>query len=615
MSLTLAILLAFILDAWLLGSLSAYFQATQTAFKSGNMLNPDLSYPAGLIKNPFLAVWELLKGFVGASHFPIGLWLLFNTAVLIIAFAYLLKSGRINSLATPKFVNRPDKGTSSWLTFSEMARMFKFDYETSGILLGGIKQFWQLKPVVLPLKPIDNRNVAIFGPPGTGKSRGYIRNNLFHAVKSGWSVIVTDPKGELARDFKSWFEEKGYTVRIFNLVSMLNSDRWNPLSVVKSDIDAQQFAEVVIANTAVPGRKGGDPFWDRAEMNLLKALALYVVNELPDEEKNLGSLYHLLASGNFETLSTCFDGLPADHPAKLPWNIFCETSGTVRSGVIIGLGSRLQVFQNKLVQRLTATSDIDLELPGKEKCAYFCILSDTDSTFDFLASLFFSFLFIKLVRLADSMGKELDVPVNFLLDEFCNIGHIPDFTKKLSTMRSRGIGCSIVFQNIGQLRDYYPGNGWETILGDCDTWVVLGAKDKLTADYIEKILGYGTIETESIATERGKIFDLGRTTKTPAQRELMQLSELLRLPRDEQIVITAHSKPARLKKLDYTCHPWAKELKPEPISRYIPGWAKRLEQSEQGEREEKQMQEQPEQQERAQQGAKPHLEVDDGFWY
>lgn len=570
--------LVFVLDAWLLGSLAAYIDATGTAFNSGRLADVDLSYAKLLFRNPLFAVFEVLRGFLGVSDFPVLTWLVLNAVMLVAGTAVVVNRLGFSlssiSATIPRFSRRPDKGTSGWLTLSEMLRKFKFDLTTPGLLLGKTRILFAEKPVVLPAGAIDNRNVAIFGPPGTGKSRGYIRNNLFHAVQSGWSVIVTDPKGELARDFRKWFEKRGYVTRVFNLVSMVNSDRWNPLSVVKTDIDAQQFAEVVIANTAVPGRKGGDLFWDRAEMNLLKALALYVVTELPETERNLGTLYRLLASGNSETLASLFDPLPPEHPAKLPYNIFCETSGQVRSGIIIGLGSRLQVFQNTLVQELTSESDIDLELPGREKCAYFCVLSDTDSTFDFLASLFFSFLFIKLVRLADSMGKDLDVPVNFLLDEFCNIGHIPDFTKKLSTMRSRGIGSSIVFQNIGQLKDYYPGNGWETILGNCDTWVVLGAKDRLTAEYIEKILGQGTIETESISMERGRILDPGRVTISPSSRELMQLSEVLRLQKNEQIIIPANSKPARIKKMDYAEHPWAKELEPEPVTKYLPDWAR-----------------------------------------
>ena len=161
--------------------------------------------------------------------------------------------------------------------------------------------------------------------------------------------------------------------------------------------------------------------------------------------------------------------LPKGHPAKAPYNIFKQAGDKVRGGVIVGLGARLQVFQNELICQITNRNDIDLVLPGKEKCAYFCITSDQDSTFDFLASLFFSFLFIKLVRFADAEGVDgqLPIPVNFILDEFPNIGAIPDFKKKISTVRSRNIAVSVIFQNLAQLRNRYPNDEWQEILGNC----------------------------------------------------------------------------------------------------------------------------------------------------
>ncbi|ERM90830.1 hypothetical protein O163_13745 [Caldanaerobacter subterraneus subsp. yonseiensis KB-1] len=268
-------------------------------------------------------------------------------------------------------------------------------------------------------------------------------------------MVITDPKGEIFRDMAEFLKNRGYTVKIFNLVSMKHSDRWNPIETIQDDIDAQLFVEVIITNTKVTAAKSGDPFWDRAEQNLLKALALYVAMEYPEHERNLASVYSLLASAEPKAVETIFKGLPNSHPAKMPYNIYAQANENVRTGVIIGLGTRLQVFQNKLVQKITETSDIDLELPGKEKCAYFCISSDTDSTFDFLAGLFFSFLFIKLTRYADMNGGTLNPNVYFLLDEFPNIGAIPDFTKKISTMRSRGIHSTVVFQNISQLKNRY----------------------------------------------------------------------------------------------------------------------------------------------------------------
>ena len=359
----------------------------------------------------------------------------------------------------------------------------------------------------------------------------------------------------------------GYTVKIFNLVNMTRSDRWNPISEITSDVEAQTFAEVVIANTQIPGTKSGDPFWDRAEQNLLKALVLYVVTEYPKEERNLASVYILLARNSREEIDKLFYRLPFDHPAKMPYNIYAQASDTVRTGVVIGLGTRLQVFQNQLVGELTSTSDIDLTLPAKEKCAYFAVFPDTDSTFDFLAGLFFSFLFIKLMRYADLNGGTGEKQVYFLLDEFPNIGTISDFTKKISTMRSRNLHCSIIFQNIAQLKNRYPNDAWQEIIGNCDSRLFLGATDVMTAEFVSRLLGKSTVQTINTRKKAGMAgaFDFGHISLGTSSRNLLNTDEILRLPHENAILILRGQKPLMLNKLDYTKHPLSKHLKPAPI--------------------------------------------------
>lgn len=572
----------YVLDVWLLAPLVAGILDLRSAGLS--VLNQDVSAVGGVpgaawyFKHPFQVSWfwllhlfgrplsapEVFHGWLVANGFLGGLCVC----------GYLAFRGR-RSL-------KPERsaayGTARFLSLSEARKFLSFGY-VPGILFGAARTSFGLKPAVLRPEAPGNRNVAVFGPPGSMKSAGYIRNNMFQAVKEGASVVVTDPKGELVRDFKAWFEKRDYTVKVFNLVSLLNSDRWNPLAEVYDDISAQHFCSVVIANTAVPGRKGGDPFWDRAEMNLLKALVLYVVHELPPNNRNLGSLYSLLASGDPEEMDGTFKTLSSDHPACLPYNLFCEVSPVVRSGVIIGLGTRLEVFQNRLVRELTAQNEIDLELPGRERCAYFCVTSDTDGTFNFLASLFFSFLFIKLTRLADRQRDgRLAVPVNFLLDEFCNISGIPDFTKKISTMRSRRIACSVIFQNIPQLIQTYPDRAWEIILGDCDYWLVLGGREKTSAGYISDVLGVSTIEVESDTRPKGLEGVLnpwdGRITTSLQKRALMDLAEVMKLEEDECILRLMNGQVVKLEKLHYTRYPWAEELEPRHVSEYLPRWAR-----------------------------------------
>jgi len=583
----IAILLAivlFLIDVWLLSTLSAvvlkiYYNGLQALGQNV----PGIPSPAWYFLHPLGVSQAWIKHMSGqplsAPQVFTG-WLIANALIAVGAFiAYCSASRKVNISS-----NSPG-GTSRFLKPLEAVNYLNYRY-APGIIFGELNVFGH-RPVILKPNAPGNRNVAVFGPPGSMKSAGYMRNNLFQAVRSGWSVVVTDPKGELVRDYYNYFVKKDYTVKVFNLVSMLNSDRWNPLAEVNDDISAQNFCNVVIANTSVPGRKGGDPFWDRAEMNLLKALVLYIVHELPPNNRNIGSLYSVLACGDSKELDNLFAGLPPTHPSRLPYNLFLETSGTVRSGVIIGLGTRLEVFQNRLVRELTADNDIDLESPGKQKCAYFCIISDTESSFDFLASLFFSFLFIKLTKLADRQKKGvLEVPVNFLMDEFCNISGIPDFDKKISTMRGRGIACSVIFQNIPQLMRTYPDCTWEIILGDCDYWLILGTREKASASYISDIIGQTTVEKKSDTSLKGidGMFNpwAGKITRAPEKRALIDLAEVGRIDPDECILRLANGQIIKLRKMHYTKYPWARELEPEHIEDYLPEWAERFIEIKQG---------------------------------
>ena len=265
---------------------------------------------------------------------------------------------------------------------------------------------------------------------------------------------------------------------------------------------AQLFSDVIIKNT---GSERGDHFWDSAEMNLLKALVLFVEQGYPEGRKNIGEVYKLLTLSTENNLNAMFSRLEPTHPAKAPYAIFKQASETVRSGVIIGLGSRLQVFQNKLIRDITSYDEIDLELPGKKPCAYYCITSDQDSTFDFLSSLFLSFVFIKLVRYADKHcpdGK-LPVPVHVLGEELTACGVIPDLSRKISVIRSRNISMSCVFQNLAGLQNRYPHNQWQEILGNSDIQLFLGCVDELTAKYISDRSGEVSINVTSKAKQLG----------------------------------------------------------------------------------------------------------------
>jgi len=250
---------------------------------------------------------------------------------------------------------------------------------------------------------------------------GYVIPNILNLARQGKSIILTDPKGELYKLTYSFLKEQGYNVKLFNLVDMDKSDRWNPFSVIESEIDAQIFSEIVISNTQLDKNRSQDEFWTRTAQNLLNALSLGQVELLRNrEERSVSKIYSTLATGDIKSIDRYF--LNVRGPGRLSYNIYAQASDTIKQSVVTGLATRLQLFQTKKVRQITDKNDIDLRLPGQEKCAYFCITSDMDGTFDFIASLFFSFLFIKLIRLADNNPNgKLDVETYFLLDEFPNI--------------------------------------------------------------------------------------------------------------------------------------------------------------------------------------------------
>ena len=425
-----------------------------------------------------------------------------------------------------------------------------------------------------------NKNIAVYGASGSMKSRAYARNMIFQSVRREESLIITDPKSELFEDMSDYLKKQGYTVRVFNLVHPEYSDSWNCLAEVEgSELMAQTFTDVIIKNT---GSEKADHFWNNAEQNLLKALVLFVDHSYPKEGKNIAQVYHLLTMTSEQVLNEMFAALPLTHPAKVPYNIYKQASDTVRSGVIIGLGGRLQVFQSKLIQSITNFDEIDLTLPGKEKCAYFCITSDQESTFDFLSSLFLAFLFIKLVRYADHHGRngKLPVPVHILADELANVGNIPDLNKKISTIRSRDISISCIFQNLAQMQNRYPLNQWQEILGNCDVQLFLGCTDDLTAKFISDRTGEITIDLHTTAKTLGtfRVSDYSpeyRQTQSTGKRKLLTMDEVLRLPINQALVILRGQKVLLVDKFDYTLHPDHKHMISAKATDHIPEWKKK----------------------------------------
>ena len=484
--------------------------------------------------------------------------------------------------------NSGSYGTASFMSPKEASACFEMTSakRTSQDILGMLPDGQVL---TLPKDTRLNANLAVCGSSGTGKSRAISRNLVLQAVKRGESVILTDPKSELYESMGEYLRENGYIVKVFNLVEMDHSDSWNCLGEVgSSELMAQTFADIVLQNTSGDSK---DAFWYNAELNLLKALVLYVALEMPPEKRNIATVYDLLYTQTEKGLSDMMASISHEHanqytgellppsPASAPYAIFRQSSETVRTSVIIGLGSKLAVLQAQQVRNITSYNEIDLELPGKQKCAYFCIVSDQDSTYDFLSSLFFSFLFIRLIRYADAYceGGMLHPKVKFILDEFPNCCLIPDFTKKCSTIRSRGCSVAVFFQNVGQMRNRYPDDQWQEILGACDSTVFLGCTDMLTAEYFSDRIGTASVEVEGTMRELNTMHITDytprfRKTNSLGRRPLLTPDEVLRLPPDQVLIFIRGQKVMRAKRFDYSLHPDYKKLKSRKAILHEPDW-------------------------------------------
>lgn len=465
-------------------------------------------------------------------------------------------------------------GTAGFMNGEEREQVLQTDRQIDkvrGVIFG--KDLKDGRILSLPVDSRLNRNFAVCGSQGSMKSRAFARVMALQCIRRGESIYLTDPKSELYEDLSAYLHSCGYTVRQLNLIHLEHSDAWNCLGEIDDGSLIDVFCDVVIRNTT----DKFDHFYDNTEMDLLKALCLYVFNDYPPEKRTFPEAYKLLINKSVDMLDAIFERLPTNHPARGPYQLFAKAD-KVKGNAVLGLGTRLQIMQNKMVQQITSHDEIDLSLPGREKCAYFCITSDQDSTYDVLATLFTSFLSIKLVRYADrTEERKLPVPVQFILDEFPNLGVVPDFKKKLATARSRGIGMSILFQNIPQLQNRYPDNQWEEILGGCDFSIFLGCNDITTASYYSDRTGEMTV---SVSSTRKNYYTMRVTDYVPEYSESTSLGkrmvllpdEILRYPLDQGLLIIRGQKVCRFRKMDYLEHPDSRHMTLQKVEEHIPKW-------------------------------------------
>ena len=341
------------------------------------------------------------------------------------------------------------------------------------------------------------------------------------------------------------------------MVNPKNSDGYNPLMHIASEIDVD-----VIANTIVKGQTDGpksDPFWDDTAEMLLKALIYYLIATRPEEEQNLASCSELVRAANnnggSNLLTELMNQLPMDHPARMNYKSIEIASEKTYSSILSSLQSKLGKFDSKEIAEVTSTDTINFEEIGSKKTAVYVISSDTHTAYDFLLTIFFAQMIQQLYNFADLNGGRLKVPVFFILDEFANIGKIPDFDKKISTSRSRGIQFSVILQNLDQLEAVYE-KSYETIMGNCDTHLFLGSNSFKTVEYFSKALGEKTISRDNTSVSKDKKFKKQGYSDSEQimARALMTPDELRRMDEDLCIIFEKGIKPVKAKKYYYFKH-------------------------------------------------------------
>ena len=378
------------------------------------------------------------------------------------------------------------------------------------------------------------------------------------------SYVFTDPKGELYDKTAGYLRKNGYEIKVLNLVNPNNSDGYNPLMHISSEIDVDVIANTIVKGQSAEGGKS-DPYWDDMAEMLLKALIYYLMAVRPEEEQNLASCSELVraanSNGGNNLLTELINQLPYDHPARMYYKSIEIAPEKTYGSILSSLQSKLGKFDSKEIAEVTSTDTINFEEIGSRKTAVYVISSDTHKAYDFLLTIFFSQMIQQLYDFADKNGGRLKVPTFFILDEFANIGQIPDFDKKISTSRSRGISFSVILQNLDQLEAVYE-KSYETIMGNCDTHVFLGSNSFKTVEYFSKALGEKTITRESLSVNRDKQFHRQGYSDSDQvmARALMTPDELRRMDNDLCIIYEKGIKPVKARKYYYFETPMAKKL-------------------------------------------------------
>lgn len=491
------------------------------------------------------------------------LWLSFHPTDLLIGIAgavILRMAVYLKGKNAKKYRHGIEYGSARWGTAADIAPYMDKDFFQNIPMT----QTERITMASRPKQPkyARNKNILVIGGSGSGKTRFFCKPSLLQAHSS---YVCTDPKGTLLPEIGTFLERKKYRIKCLNLINFRKSMRYNPLAYIRSEKDILKLVNALIMNTKGEGEKSSEDFWVKAERLYYSALIGYIWYEATEEEKNFITLLDLInaseAREDDETYQSPVDLLfsqleerEPDHFAVKQYRKFKMAAGKTLKSILISCGARLAPFDIKELRDLMEYDELELDTLGDSKTALFVILSDTDSTFNFVAALMYSQLFNLLCDKADDFyGGRLPVHVRLILDEFANIGQIPNFDKLIATIRSREISASIILQSQSQLKTIYK-DAADTIVGNCDSTLFLGGKEKSTLKEISELLGKETIDLYNQSENRGSQVSHGLSYQKLG-KELMTQDELAVMDGGKCIFMLRGVRPFLSDKYDLTRHP------------------------------------------------------------
>ena len=464
-----------------------------------------------------------------------------------------------------KFRQGVEYGSARWGTAKDIEPYVDPVFENNVLLTATERLMMSGRPK--QPKYARNKNILVIGGSGSGKTRFFVKPNLMQMHSS---YVVTDPKGTVLVECGKLLQRGGYRIKVLNTINFKKSMRYNPFAYIRSEKDILKLVNTLIANTKGDGEKAGEDFWVKSERLFYCALIGYIWYEAPEEEKNFTTLLEMINASEareddpeFQSpVDLMFERLEEkdpEHFAVRQYKKFLLSAGKTRSSILISCGARLAPFDIKELRDLMETDEMELDTIGDRKTALFVIISDTDDTFNFVVSILYTQLFNLLCDKADDeYGGRLPVHVRCLLDEFANIGQIPKFEKLIATIRSREISASIILQSQSQLKAIYKDNA-DTIVGNCDTTLFLGGKEKTTLKEMSEILGKETIDSFNTSENRGREVSHGLNYQKLG-KQLMTEDEIAVMDGGKCILQLRGVRPFFSDKYDITKHPNYKYL-------------------------------------------------------